>query len=648
MAADVDRETTPSRSVSESVLPAANHRFPASQFDALAAGCGDEGTVSLLLAGERSRRLLLLRTVLAAARAQPQATDRWPSAEIAWSLLARAQGRAPAEVDRLLLHPPVGMWAAHALRTLRGSASDEAPMWVHLGHLNAVAAVAAIRAGLDFAVPVPVRHGDALLPTLGRARLPARSPWDVADVCSEAGSVRVSCGGATVRMPDESGVDGPAWDSHRELRVEASGRVLEVSLDDLDPYRGLHGLMPPDRLGPEAVGRWWSMLDRAWTSLTRDHPQQADELASGLLSLVPSPAAGRFRPHSASAGDSFGSAVVSAPDDATQLAVTLVHEFQHTKLNGLLHLVTLHEDTGRAQLYAPWRDDPRPLGGLLHGVYAFFGVAEFWRRRRQLDAGAAGDLAHFEFALWRQQLRTGLETLRSAPGLTDLGRRFVGGLATRLEPWLDEPVPPAAEAAAETAVADHSAAWRAHHLRPGETAVREAANAWLAGRPAPAGALDLGSTVEPDPAARWLDTRAVLTRLLLADPAGFDDLRMAPSTVDHCVLGATPADVACVAGDLETARRLYIEELTGSPDRAMAWPGLGLALRPDGPSPASVALLRRPELVREVARAVAAATGRPAQPVELAEWLAAGGSRSSRTSSAPAAESVGSNPSAKP
>ena len=184
-------------------------------------------------------------------------------------------------------------------------------------------------------------------------------------------------------------------------------------------------------------------------------------------------------------------------------------------------------------------------------------------------------------------------------------------------------MPQAADTAAEVAVTDHRAAWRAHHLRPDRRAVREVADAWLAGQPAPADAFDLGSTVEPDPAARWLDTRAVLARLLLADPAAFDELLAHPATVDRYVSGATPADLACVAGDLEAAARLYIEELSGSPDRAVGWPGLGLALRADGPSPTSVALLRRPELLRAVAQAEVSATGRPPQPVELAVWLAA-------------------------
>ena len=29
------------------------------------------------------------------------------------------------------------------------------------------------------------------------------------------------------------------------------------------------------------------------------------------------------------------------------------------------------------QAYAPWRDDPRPISGLLQGIYAFVCITEF-------------------------------------------------------------------------------------------------------------------------------------------------------------------------------------------------------------------------------------------------------------------------------
>jgi hypothetical protein len=39
--------------------------------------------------------------------------------------------------------------------------------------------------------------------------------------------------------------------------------------------------------------------------------------------------------------------------------------------------------------YVPWRDDPRPISGLLQGAYAYLGVTGFWRTRRQPDGDPA-------------------------------------------------------------------------------------------------------------------------------------------------------------------------------------------------------------------------------------------------------------------
>jgi len=58
----------------------------------------------------------------------------------------------------------------------------------------------------------------------------------------------------------------------------------------------------------------------------------------------------------------------SLPPDPAQMAETLVHEFHHIKLGGLTHLVRLTDDDQTASHYAPWRDDPRPLGGFLQGI----------------------------------------------------------------------------------------------------------------------------------------------------------------------------------------------------------------------------------------------------------------------------------------
>ena len=99
---------------------------------------------------------------------------------------------------------------------------------------------------------------------------------------------------------------------------------------------------------------------------------------------------------------------MSEPPDPETCACTLTHELQHVKLCAVLDIVRLTvPDDGRRRYYAPWRDDPRPVAGLLQGAYALVGVTEFWRRRRQLAAGAAQLRADGEFALLAGRNRAG-------------------------------------------------------------------------------------------------------------------------------------------------------------------------------------------------------------------------------------------------
>jgi HEXXH motif-containing protein len=364
--------------------PALTRRhLPEHTFDMIAAGADDDGTVRTLFATEHSQRRVLLRAVLDAARLHPDAHGPLAAVDDAWDLLVRAERTGPAEVADVLHQPQTGMWAAHVLRRMRGLVHDDAPLWADIGYLHAIAVASAIRCGLRFQLGVPVRQGAAMLPTLGYVRLRVRDAWETAAVTVTAqGDVRCAGRYATVTIGEQQ---SPGWTRHTVLRAQAGGTGWSVLLDDIDPYR--HVLRPtrPARLTTAAIRRWESTVADAWSLLVTEHPEQAGGLRAGLSVLVPLARAERFRPRSASSGDAFGGALLSEPDDAVQLAVTLVHELQHAKLGALMHLFDLYEDDSRTLFYAPWRDDPRPLGGLLQGVYAFFGVTRFWRRQRSTN-----------------------------------------------------------------------------------------------------------------------------------------------------------------------------------------------------------------------------------------------------------------------
>jgi HEXXH motif-containing protein len=244
------------------------------------------------------------------------------------------------------------------------------------------------------------------------------------------------------------------------------GCVLDVSLEDADPYRDYGTLRVAESLDAGSQARWQAVVDDGWRLLARHHRRRATAMAAGLSALVPLAGGAPSGSHvSATSGDAFGAVALTAPPDGLTLAAALVHEFQHAKLYALLHLVRLVEAGAEPDrtFYAPWRSDPRPLAGLLQGAYAFLGMVEFWHGQRSVGSPAARRRAVVEFARWRGAVDAVLDTLAGSGALTAQGRRFLRGMRGRIDAWLRVPVEGAVEAEARAAAAAHLAEWRSRH-----------------------------------------------------------------------------------------------------------------------------------------------------------------------------------------
>ncbi|WP_086559745.1 HEXXH motif domain-containing protein [Streptomyces africanus] len=456
-------------------------RMPDRLFAELAAGGGSAAAVAFLERAERARRLLLLRTLLGHLDALP--TPLTPVAE-AWRVLKDAAEKAPEPVERLLLAPATGGWISHMLRRVHGTASGP-PLWAEAGHLSALALSASLHAGTETALDVPLTSGRLPLPGLGMIQLPdAQEGLAVGRVTTAGGevtvtgpghptgSVRVTCRPLTRCADAERGT----WLPLRTLtHTGPDGRApVTVVLDDLDPYRDLDDHLPPARLDEDEAQEWQRLFGEAARILARPGVPGPGRVDPAMIrAIVPfgrtaaSPPPPPFVQVSASSGDSFGGMLIVRPASALALAETLVHELQHSKLAALLHLFPLLEDDRAERYYAPWRTDPRHLTGLLHGAYAFTGVAGFWRDRLAgAQEGEAVERAAYFFALRRLQSRVAVRTLLTSGRLTPQGRALVSGLARTLDGWLREPVPYAALTRARTAAALHRTEWRLRNVDP--------------------------------------------------------------------------------------------------------------------------------------------------------------------------------------
>jgi hypothetical protein len=205
------------------------------------------------------------------------------------------------------------------------------------------------------------------------------------------------------------------------------------------------------------VRQWRRGLTAGWRLLNRHHVEVSREIAAGISVLTPlAQTAGGHA--SATLSDAFGCIFLSLPSSARNVAVTLAHELQHAKLSALMDLFPLIAPGHTGKYYAPWRTDPRPIIGLLHGAYAFLGVASFWRRQRSFEQAPAAIIsAHTEFARWRRAAGEVARFLLSRDFLTPLGHRFVLEMSHVLEHWTQDPVPANAQRTADRILDDHRA-----------------------------------------------------------------------------------------------------------------------------------------------------------------------------------------------
>jgi HEXXH motif-containing protein len=412
----------------------ARHTLSETTLDELADGLGGPTAIRGLWRGQHSRRLLLLKLLIERTAPNPDRDD-------AVAAIIAAEHHDPT-VHKLLVEPMVGVWAAATIRSIVGSGATAE----QLGHLGALATAAALKAGTTSRLRGYSRGGWLYLPTIGRVRVPSGD--GAVQLSTEKGRLLVD--GAEVGPVDTR------WQQRRELSVGHEPQ-LAICLEDVDPYRDAYHVAAADRLSPAEFDSWGRLLAETWRILTRYAPIRAAELAEGLHSLVPLQKPLANTAHSATAKEAVGVVGLDLPNSAADFAVALVHEFQHSKLTAVLDIVPLYDGKSDRTFFAPWRTDPRPIGGLLQGVYAFIAVADTWRALSR-DPDAFPQAEH-EFAEARAQVSDALDTLERSGLLTSNGIRFLAGMKRAVERLHAASVPAAADIAAHQVLVRRRTDW---------------------------------------------------------------------------------------------------------------------------------------------------------------------------------------------
>jgi uncharacterized protein len=389
---------------------ASSHRLDAAAFDLLSAGPGDQAAMTALADAMYSVNRALVGAV--AGRLGDPSSALAGAASDGWRLLSRLDAEHPRAVREVLTYPYVQAWATRCLGPAGDAGAD-----LDRAHLGGVAAAAALRAGIETDVTVPVRDGAVHLPAVGA--------FVVAPGTGPVARVHVSPSGVTCTSATGE------WQAVR--RVTAAG--ISVTLDDVDPFRDCQAWAAAGRQRDATWRSWRRALPAAVSLLAAELPGYASVLRAGLRSVVPIlPAAAGLR-QSGSARQAFGAVAVALPDSTESLSELLLHEMQHVKLAALSNLFKLFSPEDGTLFAVAWRPDARPFEALLHGTYAHLAVAELWRTRAMTAPdGSAVD----RYRTYRSWVEDAIAALLTADCLLPAGERFVEGMDAAVRGWADD------------------------------------------------------------------------------------------------------------------------------------------------------------------------------------------------------------------
>ncbi|WP_030442024.1 FxsB family cyclophane-forming radical SAM/SPASM peptide maturase [Actinoplanes subtropicus] len=230
-----------------------------------------------------------------------------------------------------------------------------------------------------------------------------------------------------VRCLEESSPDLDRMDSLGESPdrfVSFGGSTIVI--DDADPYRDVFGFP----VAEADDSPWEAVLAEAWEVILTDAPSGAEGLRRGIKVITPLAPPGDGTQRSATSRDAFGAVGIAFTPKAEDLAVLLVHEFQHTKLGAVLDLIDLVDPNTPEHLSVGWRPDPRPVEAALQGAYAHLAIADMWRRRSEREPGLRA-----RYTMYRDWTAEAIAALRAGDGLTPAGRHLTTRMAATVDGW---------------------------------------------------------------------------------------------------------------------------------------------------------------------------------------------------------------------
>lgn len=315
------------------------------------------------------------------------------------------------------------------------------PLEAHLKDLGRFLVSAALVGRCAITVECRVQDGWLRLPGLGVGiRIDGATSVRVEVFGGAARTVRIESG----MVFDVEGFLGPRETEYlsRDFMevlpcVTAGNRT--ILLDPRDPYfrkgwvlkQSFPGSLMARELTNEDFPLWFTTLSETFAFLRDVWPEIASGISTALRTIVPvaSPAPGRSI---SCAAPCFSGAIITSLDSPVYMAESLIHEFSHNVLYAVMdqYGILAADCPQDAAYYSPWRQDARPLAGVLHAVYVFERVAEYYFRFLLRNPGHT---CRNRYSSIVARLQLGIQTLKKFAGFNEHGMAFLERLSAGIQ-----------------------------------------------------------------------------------------------------------------------------------------------------------------------------------------------------------------------
>jgi len=210
---------------------------------------------------------------------------------------------------------------------------------------------------------------------------------------------------------------------------------IELNAFDSDLRLGGRYDLNFEELTPTSTIKWLSSLEEAWFWINSCSTLLASEILMGVQSLVPVHSHAIDVHRSQTFREIPGLLILSWMSDTSVIVEALVHEYHHHKLNALLNLDPIIVESSLEEIYySPWRDDPRPLSGILQGIYVFQAVLEFWHKILTTDIPVLQEkrLQQRVYTA-KQQLQTALQVLKTNAEFSLVGQGLIEAIEENID-----------------------------------------------------------------------------------------------------------------------------------------------------------------------------------------------------------------------